>query len=276
MSSLMRRAITAVGFGIVVLACIFLSKYSFLVLFAAFAGLCIYELMLLLNSSSKDKNDGFRIALAITISLSVFGITAALRLDLIHLGYLKPFVLLFPCALFLLFALELFLKAEKPFNKLAYIFLSLIYIAIPFSLYILIGIDGEQNYKPRLVIGIMALVWANDVFAYLVGSKIGKNKLFERISPKKTWEGILGGTVLTMLMAWLFCVIFDELTTTQWMIITGIIVIISPLGDLVESMLKRSVNIKDSGSLLPGHGGFLDRLDGFIYVIPFIAAYLLM
>ncbi|TAK40283.1 MAG: phosphatidate cytidylyltransferase, partial [Saprospiraceae bacterium] len=119
------------------------------------------------------------------------------------------------------------------------------------------------------------LTWMNDTGAYIIGSLFGKHLLFSRISPKKTWEGTFGGIAITFLVAFLFCVFTNELRFRDWIILGAIVSIFGSVGDLVESMLKRSVGVKDSGNLLPGHGGVLDRFDAFIFVLPFAAAYLL-
>ena len=119
------------------------------------------------------------------------------------------------------------------------------------------------------------MVWATDIGAYFAGRKFGKNKLYPLVSPKKTWEGSIGGVVITILIAILMSFFFKECTMTQWIVLAIIVVIFGSIGDLVESMLKRSYSIKDSGTLLPGHGGFLDRFDAFIFLIPFATAYLL-
>ncbi|MEO1438184.1 MAG: phosphatidate cytidylyltransferase, partial [Bacteroidota bacterium] len=119
------------------------------------------------------------------------------------------------------------------------------------------------------------LIWANDTFAYLLGSWIGKTKLLPRVSPKKTWEGTLSGVFVTLLASWLYYLLFGHLELEQWLVIGGIIAVLGTIGDLIESMLKRSFEAKDSGGLLPGHGGFLDRFDSFIFVIPFVWVYLM-
>ena len=118
------------------------------------------------------------------------------------------------------------------------------------------------------------MTWMNDTAAYIVGSQIGKTPLFPRISPKKTWEGTLGGLAGTLILAFLLNEYFEELILRDWLILAILVGLFGSLGDLVESMLKRSFAIKDSGRLLPGHGGFLDRFDGFIFMLPFAAAYI--
>lgn len=118
------------------------------------------------------------------------------------------------------------------------------------------------------------MLWTNDTGAYLAGRFFGKHKLFERISPKKTWEGSIGGGILTIGVAFILSVYFTNLDQTNWIVLAILVAVFGGLGDLVESMLKRSLNIKDSGNLLPGHGGILDRFDGLLLSIPFIYSYL--
>lgn len=167
---------------------------------------------------------------------------------------------------------ELFRKKSTPFENVALTLSGLVYIVLPFFLLSLISVqtdspDLEHEYK--LILSLFILVWANDTFAYLTGKWIGKHKLFERISPKKTWEGFAGGILFAMIAGIILAYIFDGSYFN--MMVYGLIVgVIGTLGDLVQSMLKRSVHVKDSGSILPGHGGVLDRFDGVLFVVPVI------
>jgi len=133
------------------------------------------------------------------------------------------------------------------------------------------------NFGSNELILFFILIWTNDTFAYLVGRAIGKTKLFERISPKKTIEGSVGGLVFTLIAGYVLSqyVIVSSIGGVDWVIISFLIVIFGSLGDLVESMLKRSVGVKDSGKILPGHGGILDRFDAAFFAAPFILFYLL-
>jgi phosphatidate cytidylyltransferase len=132
--------------------------------------------------------------------------------------------------------------------------------------------SGPQHYG--IVLGFFLLIWLNDTGAYFIGSLIGKHKLFERISPGKTWEGSAGGTLFALLTAWGLSYIFPQIDRTHWLILAIITVVTGTLGDLVESMLKRSLGIKDSGNILPGHGGMLDRFDAVLLSAPFVFVYL--
>lgn len=177
--------------------------------------------------------------------------------------------------LFSLFTLELFLGSERPFPNIGNYLLGVLYVGIPLVMLIETAFwTGE--YGPHRVFGIMWLVWTNDTVAYLIGSKLGHTKLYPRISPKKTWEGTVAGAVGTLLMAWGLSYLIQEYTLAQWLAMATVVAVFGTIGDLVESMLKRSVDVKDSGDLFPGHGGFLDRFDAFLFVQPFAWAVLML
>lgn len=180
--------------------------------------------------------------------------------------------------IFFTFLIELYRKKETPFINIAYTILGIIYIVIPFMMLFHLGFysgNGFSNsYSFQLILGFFLLLWTNDTGAYLSGRFFGKHKLFERISPKKTWEGSIGGGLLTIGIAIIIAVFFTNLNQTNWIVLAILVAIFGGLGDLVESMLKRSLNIKDSGNLLPGHGGILDRFDGLLLSVPFIYSYL--
>lgn len=146
------------------------------------------------------------------------------------------------------------------------------YAILPFLLIIKLPLfNGDFNqYHPEIVIGIFILIWINDTFAYIVGKTLGKTKLFERISPKKTVEGFLGGLLFAMAGSYIISLYYTFLSPAQWIISGIILVIFGTLGDLVESKLKREAGVKDSGKIMPGHGGILDRLDSVIFAIPFL------
>ena len=146
------------------------------------------------------------------------------------------------------------------------------YVIIPFLLIIKLSFI-KGYYNPYVIIGMFVVIWANDTFAYIVGKTIGKRKLFERISPKKTIEGFIGGMLFSVAGAYVLGLYYTFLSPWQWMIFAAILVIFGTLGDLVESKLKRNAGVKDSGSIMPGHGGILDRLDSVIFAIPFLFLY---
>ena len=164
-------------------------------------------------------------------------------------------------------------KDKKPFTNIAFTFMGILYIALPFSLLNIIAFSSG-SYDWRIVTGLLLLLWSSDTGAYFAGVNFGKRKLFERISPKKSWEGFLGGAVLSLSMALLISNYFENLSLGRWLSLSAIIIIAGTYGDLVESLFKRSISIKDSSTSIPGHGGFLDRFDGLLLAIPFIIAYI--
>lgn len=183
------------------------------------------------------------------------------------------YFLLFPIVM-CIFLIKLYRPDDKkPFTSIAFTILGIIYVALPFSLMSMI-VFRNGGYNPLIAIGILLILWASDTGAYFAGTRFGKRKLFERISPKKSWEGSIGGTILALLMAILVGFNFQLLPLWQWIGVAILIVVGGTYGDLVESLFKRSILIKDSGSLIPGHGGFLDRFDSLLLAVPFIVAFL--
>jgi phosphatidate cytidylyltransferase len=174
---------------------------------------------------------------------------------------------------FLVFILELYRRRAQPFTNVAFTLLGAVYVAVPFGL--LHGISYvDESYSWQPILGLMLLIWASDTGAYITGKNFGKNKLFERISPGKTWEGWAGGTLLAIIVGYVLSLFFNELELYQWLGVSVLVAVFGVLGDLTESLLKRSLGVKDSGTLLPGHGGILDRFDSLLMAIPFIIAFL--
>ena len=184
----------------------------------------------------------------------------------------------------IIMVVELYRKTDKPFDSLAHTFFSILYTAVPFSMfpYAAFSRTGLQpmftfqnwEFSPGIVIGFFVLLWANDTGAYLVGSAIGKHWLMERISPKKSWEGFFGGMLLTLIVARLLSDSLGVVNLNGWMIVAVIVTVAGTFGDLIESMLKRSVGFKDSGTIMPGHGGFLDRFDSVVIAFPLVYLYI--
>ena len=275
MKGLLSRALTAVIFVAVMVGGLFGGHYSFVTLFLLITGLCLWEYLGLVLENA-GKKDLIRKLLGLGMGILPFVLASIVQLNLIsdRENFIVLASILFSPFVFLSFVYELYAGSEKPFTNLAYLILGVFYIGIPFALLDFVAFSGEYFYATT-VLGLLLLTWTNDTMAYLIGSQIGKTPLFPRISPKKTWEGTLGGAAVSFIVAYLLSLYIPDLSFINWMVLALIISVFGSLGDLVESMLKRSHQIKDSGSLLPGHGGFLDRFDGFIFMLPFAAAYLL-
>jgi phosphatidate cytidylyltransferase len=182
--------------------------------------------------------------------------------------------------LFMIFVAALFDEKPNTVTNTVFTLAGIIYSVLPFILLNQISLfelnlEGTEHfYNYNYVLGIILLIWACDVFAYLVGSLIGKNKLYERISPGKTWEGSIGATILTIGCSFIVANWFPELALIHWIMISIIVCVFGTIGDLVESMLKRQAGVKDSGRIMPGHGGILDRFDSLLFVSPFVYCYL--
>lgn len=175
--------------------------------------------------------------------------------------------------IFSIFIRELYKKSALPFSNIAYTFLGLIYTVIPFVFFFSLAfISG--SYNPHLALGFFMMLWGNDTGAYLVGVKFGKHRLFERHSPKKSWEGFFGGMFTSVMVSLVLAHYYQDYGKFHWVAMALIISCFGTLGDLVESMFKRSIEIKDSGSMLPGHGGLLDRFDGLLLSAPVVFVYL--
>lgn len=176
--------------------------------------------------------------------------------------------LVFPLYLLIRVIAQLFRPTERAISDLAHTFLALVYVVMPLGLLVLMG----QSLGYLLMLSGFVMIWLNDTGAYLTGSMIGKHKFFERISPKKTWEGTIGGVVFAMLgaaMCYLCNDYFEiELDLIEWLIIGFVVAVAATIGDLLESAFKRNAGVKDSGNLIPGHGGILDRIDSLLFVVP--------
>ncbi|MBT1701990.1 phosphatidate cytidylyltransferase [Chryseosolibacter indicus] len=265
-SNLTQRIITGIlgAAGIITAVC--LGPWTY---FAVFFIICLFSLLEFYKLAGLD---GFvpQKALGVFCGILVFTLSFLIEMQIISYRY---YFLIFPLVA-CVYIVKLYKKFErKPFTNIAFTFLGIFYVAIPFTLLNIVVMD-QGNYNFEIIFGCLFILWATDTGAYFAGSYLGKRKLFERISPKKTWEGFVGGAILALIFAYGISVYFHTLSLWQWLIVGVIIIVGGTFGDLVESLLKRSIEIKDSGSALPGHGGFLDRFDGLLISAPFIVAYL--
>ena len=185
-----------------------------------------------------------------------------------------PFLLPVPL-FFLSFIIEIYRNKPNPLINIATTTLGIFYIALPFSLLIYFSRPDVLHFHgfPVILVGYFAFTWIFDTTAYLYGKQFGKHKLFERISPKKTWEGTIAGALVTIVAAFGLHLLVPEMLLSDWLALACMVVFFGSHGDLVESLLKRSLNIKDSGTILPGHGGILDRFDTMLISAPFVFLY---
>lgn len=274
MSSFTQRAITAVGFLVVMITGIYISSYSLFALFGliSFLGVWEYQTLVALypfNQHTALLRDKWILSVMGTLVYALIGLVSMHLLPLWALLFILPII-------FLLFIKELFdAKSPNPFVRVSLNITGLLYLVVPLAL--INTIANESNtFEPNRIMGMLLLIWANDTGAYVLGSKIGKTPFFKRISPKKTWEGTISGMITTLILAAILGFVFKELSVVQWYGVAVCVIIFSTLGDLVESMLKRNLGIKDSGTILPGHGGILDRFDALLLVVPYIALWVLM
>jgi phosphatidate cytidylyltransferase len=258
MSEILRRAITGALYVILILSAVFLSSDAFDFLFMIFGLACIYEYKRLTGLC------GYYIFLAYLTLWWIF-IYLLKEYDRIPIIILMALTIIVNIALLFFY---LFSKKEKSFNRFKKFVVGLLYIGGGCIFLTMLPYKNDAFAK-YLIVGIFLLIWINDSFAYLVGKSIGRTKLFPSVSPKKTWEGTIGGLVFSMGAAYLLSNYEPILNPAQWMIMAAVIVVAGSFGDLVESKLKRSAGVKDSGAILPGHGGMLDRLDSLIFAAPF-------
>ncbi|MFT3753955.1 MAG: phosphatidate cytidylyltransferase [Paludibacter sp.] len=172
----------------------------------------------------------------------------------------------------IVFLSELYRHKSNPLNNWAYFILGQIFVALPFSLLNFILFIDE--WQPLVLLSVFVTIWVNDTGAYLIGITFGKHRLFERISPKKSWEGFFGGAAAALLSGYVFSLLIPQISLINWLIFSEIIVIFGTFGDLVESLMKRTVDMKDSGNVIPGHGGLLDRFDSMLLAAPVVFIYL--
>jgi phosphatidate cytidylyltransferase len=272
LNNLVRRTLTGAWIVIFTLGGFWLHPITFFL-----TGLVIlvgtqYEYYLMI------KNTGLRPQMIAGI---ITGATGYILASLVASGFLQmKFCLILVPMLLVIMTAELYRKQDKPFDSLAHTIFPVLYIALPFSLFPFSAIlpSGLKSilphegitFSPGIIVGFFILLWVNDSFAYLIGSTFGRHRLMERISPKKSWEGFFGGLIVSAAVAWFLSRWLGVINSVEWIVVSLIISVAGTYGDLIESMLKRSMGVKDSGSIMPGHGGFLDRFDSTIFSFPLV------
>lgn len=270
MSNLAIRTLTGAILVVLVIAAILADRNLFALLFLIFTIIGLWEFYSMVEKAGVFPNK----TAGILAGVVLFSTNAMVAMELIGIELL----LLNFIFIFLIFLFELYRNNPNPFTNIAFTFFGLLYVAVPFSLlnYFPNPAFIPGIYHTSFLLGFFFLVWINDTGAFVMGTAFGKHRLFERVSPKKTWEGAIGGAILTFICAGIISIYYSQIYLKDWLIISAIIVVFGTYGDLFESMFKRSINTKDSGRILPGHGGVLDRFDSVFMAAPFVFVYLLM
>lgn len=276
MKNLIIRTITGVIFVAAIVAS-FLRPEAMVLLFSIVTGMTIWEFAGLVN-----ERPGVTINRFICTVAGVYFFYAMTYFCSDLYGGAAKSVVFIPYLVTVVYLLvsELYAKQEDPINNWAYTMLSQMYIALPFSLLNVLAFtatpNGHISFNTLLPLSVFVFLWVNDTGAYCVGSLLGRHKLFPRISPGKSWEGCIGGAVFVLAAAYLISEYIDMgiLNTLQWLGLGLVVVVFGTWGDLVESLFKRTLGIKDSGNILPGHGGMLDRFDSSLLAIPAAVVYL--
>ncbi len=272
-NNFIQRAVTGVLFVTVLVGCILYSPFSFGILFTIISALSVHEFARIINQNGE-------ISLNKTItSLGGAYLFLALMSFCTQQSVGARVFLPYLALLLYLMITELYLKKKNPTGNWAYSMLSQLYVALPFALLNVLAFQnspetGSVTYNPILPLSIFVFIWLSDTGAYCVGSLIGKHRLFERISPKKSWEGSIGGGAFSIASSLAFAHFFPFMPWWQWAGLATVVVIFGTWGDLTESLMKRQLGIKDSGNILPGHGGMLDRFDSALMAIPAAVVYL--
>ena len=274
MNNFVARTITGILFVATIVVC-FLNPTAMIFLFALVTGLTVWEFTGLVNDRPGVTVNRF---ISTVAGVYFFIAVAAWRS-----GIVTNFVIFVPYLLTViyLFASELYLKNENPVHDWAYTMLSQMFIALPLSMINILAFDvqsdGFVHYDMMIPLMLFVFLWVNDSGAYCSGSLFGRHKLFPRISPGKTWEGSIGGGILVLIVAVVVGYLLGDghtLSIPMWMGLGLVVVVFGTLGDLVESLFKRTLGIKDSGNILPGHGGILDRFDSSLMAIPAAVVYI--
>lgn len=274
MNNFTLRTITGLSLAFIVILSLILNIWLFAGVFLIVTVLGLNEFYSLVSSDTVKPQKMFGIISGAVwfIGYALVALSPNEVLSFFNTG-IGFFLLFLPILfIFLVPIIELFRRQQNPILNVAYTWFGLLYIPFSLSLLILLGnkIIPEFHGWPVLLLGYFIIVWFYDTAAYLFGSRFGKHKFMERISPKKTWEGTIAGVIIAILTATGLSFLIREISRADWFILMVIVIVFGTAGDLFESLLKRNLSIKDSGNLLPGHGGILDRFDTVFISAPFV------
>ena len=264
MKNFILRTLTGIAYVAILMAGILVNRYTFLALFSAVIIACLWEFYGLTDKGQRSDSSQVMSCLGgVVLFVSTYLYASGHATHVVFVSYL--------CYVVFLLVSELYRKKEDPIHHLSIAFLGQCYIALPLSLLNMIAFsenpEGAVNYYPLLILSLFVFIWVSDTGAYLTGMSVGKHRLFERISPKKSWEGFFGGLIFTVLSSLVFAHFESTIPYYHWMGLSVAVVVFGTWGDLIESLFKRTLGVKDSGRSLPGHGGFLDRFDSLLLAV---------
>jgi len=260
MSSFLKRSLSGLIYAILFVSTMVYSKETYVLLTSLFGFFCLWELQKLTNYKSYIPY----LLLIAAISYIVF---------LPRIALLNDVLLVLVLSSSLQHIIFLYSKRKYPQTKLEKFDVSFRYLILSFGFLMMLPMI-ESAYEYMIILPLVLFIWANDSFAYLIGKNFGKRKLFQSVSPKKTIEGFIGGIFFTIVTAIIIANYSDLFSMTHWIVLSIITSVLGTTGDLVESKLKRQAKVKDSGYIMPGHGGLLDRLDSLLFVAPFVYLYI--
>lgn len=269
MKNLLQRTVSGIIYLIILIGSLFLGKYAFGAVFLIMGLLALIEFYDLIGLQGFTGPTIFGMVTGTVIFVLAYLVASQTA------GYF--YLSLAGLLPVLAFIMALYSSEKNSIKRIGKSLLGVLYIMIPLAIinYMVFPNTNSHEYTHRIVLGILALIWINDTGAYLAGSIFGRHKLFPRISPKKSWEGLIGGIILTIVPAFWMPAIMGILATTDWVVLAAIVSIFGVYGDLTESLIKRNAGRKDSGTLIPGHGGILDRIDSVLFVMPVAFIYLI-
>jgi phosphatidate cytidylyltransferase len=261
MSNIVQRTLTGFIYIVLIILSLILHPLYFGILTMVFNFIAIREL---------NKMSLFSVIRNLNMSAALSSLLIGISLILLYYKFNIGYVIFASIMLsFTYFAIALFVKGSSPVSQLANALFGLIYVTVPLIILNLLQQSSISKAIP-FTLALFIFIWINDTFAYLCGIAFGRHKIFERISPKKSWEGFAGGIIMTVAASFLFYKLFPGLGHVNWMIFALLTALTAVFGDFVESMLKRTAGVKDSGSIMPGHGGMLDRIDSVLFAGPVI------
>ncbi|MBF0596604.1 phosphatidate cytidylyltransferase [Faecalibacter rhinopitheci] len=279
MKNFIPRAISGIIYALIIFLGSTIHPYGLIALMAIFASLSLYEFIKMTHLKDKLYLVGSIVASAILFILFGKEFLTIFLNGKDHFEFFLNSKAFIPPVLFIISIITIFFSTRELLNDFSKATIAVVYVIMPFVLAFTLPTFSYElgEYKMfKELLFIFILLWTSDSFAYIAGNLFGKHKFAPKISGAKTWEGFAGGLIFTILAGFIIEKYFDSNAIVDWSIIGIIVALLGPIGDLTESKLKRFFQIKDSGTLIPGHGGFLDRLDSFIFVVPFIYLYYLL